>query len=245
MTGNFRHGEPVDESLAIGPFRVDYAVGPAPRIAEYRLRYDAFVEERRWESADACHDRLERDEFDRFCCSTLITDTATGAAAACQRLILPEHLPHGQLTRAEREYRPLPSVPAIDFKGLKRDAWAEVSRLTIAPRYRWGSAKTSLPAMVGITYASIALAVALERTVLFTVSDPRTARLTRRMGFELHQVGQFVDCHGRRGIFRIDVAEVMASVDAPWLGIVNQLIERARVETGAAAWHPEASPYAA
>jgi hypothetical protein len=99
--------------------------------------------------------------------------------------------------------------------------------------------------MVAIKYASIALAVALERTVLFTVSDPRTARLTRRMGFELHQVGQFVDFHGRRGIFRIDVAEVMASVDVHWSETVNQLIERARVETRAAAWHPEAPPYAA
>jgi N-acyl-L-homoserine lactone synthetase len=216
------------DDLAFGSFRVHYAAGLEPRLEEYRLRYDAFVEEHHWESADACRDRLERDEFDRFSCSVLLLDSVTGEAAACQRLILPEHLPNGRRTNAEREYRPMPSGPVVDFSTMPRSTWAEASRLTIAPAYRWGSARTSTPAMAAVSYASLALAIALDRTVVFTISDPRTARLTRRMGFPMHQVGQLVDFHGARAVFRIELAEVWSSVPSAWRPFVARLIDHAR-----------------
>lgn len=236
--------EDATEAVSVGPFQVRYAVGMEPRLEEYRLRYDAFVDEHHWESADACRDGLERDQFDRFSCSALIVDAASGDAAACQRLILPEYLPYGWLTNAEREYRPMASGARVDFKTMPRYAWAEASRLAIAPAYRWGSAKTSLPAMVAISYATLALALAVERSVLFTMSDPRTARLTRRMGIAMHQVGELVDFHGFRGIFQIDLADVLAGVPADWQPSVEQLIEQARrVMTAGALDEP--SPFAA
>ena len=74
------------DTLAFGPFHVRFAVGLEPRLEEYRLRYDAFVEEHHWESPDGCPDRLERDQFDRYSCSALIVDATTGEPAACQRL---------------------------------------------------------------------------------------------------------------------------------------------------------------
>jgi N-acyl-L-homoserine lactone synthetase len=218
----------VTDDLAFGPFHIRYAAGTEPRLAEYSLRYDAFVEEHHWESPEECRDRLERDEFDSISCSALVIDSATGEPAACQRLILPEHLPHGRLTNAEREYRPLPSTPAIDFATMPRFAWAEASRLTIARGYRWGSAKTALPAIVAVSYASLALALALDRTVLFTISDPRTARLTRRIGIAMRQVGRVVDFHGRRAVFEIELAQVLGAVPPGWQPLVERLIDNAR-----------------
>ena len=123
---------------------------------------------------------------------------------------------------------------AVDFSRLPRHSWAEVSRSTIAPRYRWGSSATSLPALVGVKYASVALAVALDRRTLFSFSDLRTARLTRRLGFQLQQVGAPVDFHGLRAPFRIDVAEALRSVPPDMLDCVSQLIAAASLVVASA-----------
>ena len=128
---------------------------------------------------------------------------------------------------------------------MPRYTWAEASRLTIAPAYRWGSAGTSTPAMVAVSYASLALAIALDRTVLFTISDPRTARLTRRMGFSMRQVGQLVDFHGARAVFQIELAEVLSSVPAEWQPLVARLIDDARQVTSAGAIDERMSLHAA
>jgi N-acyl-L-homoserine lactone synthetase len=232
VAGNIDFGDRAEDRLAIGPFHIVYARGTDPRIDEYHLRYRAFVEEHHWESPGDSDDAVERDEFDAFCCSTLVVHTATQEAAGCQRLILPESLPHDHLTNVEREYRPLAAAPRVDFTTMPRHAWAEASRLAIAPPYRWGSSATALPAIVAITYASLALAVALNRTSVFTISDPRTARLTRRMGFAMYQVGQPVEFHGRRAIFRIDVADVVASIPTDVRWTVVRLIQAARLVAG-------------
>jgi N-acyl-L-homoserine lactone synthetase len=208
----------------VGPFQVEYAAGLAPRIDEYRLRYSVFVEERQWLAAERSPDRLERDELDEACCALLLRDACTGEAAACQRFILPERVPPGLVTNVER----LAGSAGVEFTRLPLDSWAEVSRSTIAPKYRWGGSATSLPTMVAIKYASIALAVALDRRTLFSISDPRTARLTRRLGFTFHQVGAPFDFHGRRALFRIDVAEVLDSVPPDMRETLSRLIAGAR-----------------
>ena len=99
--------------------------------------------------------------------------------------------------------------------------------------------------MLAISYASLALAVALGRRTLFTISDPRTARLTRRIGIEMRQVGQLVDFHGTRGIFRIDIADVLAGVPAEWRDTVDLLVGSARRAGIARAFHHHTSPQAA
>lgn len=215
------------DDVAFGPFLVQYSAGTDPRFAEYRLRYDAFVEEHQWESATACPDRLERDEFDRFSCSALIVDAATGAAAACQRLILPELLPDGWLTNAERKCPAFPERAGVGVP-VSRRAWVEASRLTIAPAYRWGSARVAVPTIVAVSYASLALALALDRTVVFTVSDPRTARLTRRIGISMRQVGATFSFHGTRAVFQIELGDVLRTIPRNWHASVERLIEHAR-----------------
>jgi len=150
----------------------------------------------------------------------VLKDAATGEVAACQRFILPDRLPPGLVTNVER----LAGGADAHFRSLPLDAWAEVSRSTIAPRFRWGASGTALPALVAIKYASIALAVAFHRSTLFSFSDPRTARLTRRLGFRLHQVGELVDFHGPRAPFRIELAELLRSVPPDMQETLSHLI---------------------
>jgi len=208
--------------LLVGPFAVEYEGGMAPRLDEYRLRYRVFVEEQGW-LANVSPDHLERDEFDTACCSVLLRDADTREAVACQRLILPERLPDGMRTQIERQYQPQPGAPIVAFARLPRASWAEVSRTTVAGRH-WGAAATRLPAMVALTYATAALAVTLGRTTLFSMSELRMARLVRRLGFVLRQVGSEVSYHGRRAPFSIDVHEALSAVPPEWSSTMYRLI---------------------
>lgn len=218
------NSRPLSE-LFFGYFRVNYATGADLRVDEHRLRHAAFVEEHGWLTAESCKPGLEYDAFDPFSCSVLLTDAGSGAPAACQRLILPERLPRELRTNVEQECRPLDS--AFTFAALPRHSWAEASRLTIAPPFR-GGRDTSRHSFRAVSYASLALAVALDRRLLFTLSDPRTPRLTQRLGFEMHQVGEVVDFHGPRAVFRIDIPEVVASVPDAARREVQRLVELAR-----------------
>jgi len=200
--------QPIESEF--GPFRVVFALGDVDRGREYRLRYEVFVEECHYESPTSS--RLERDALDDGSCSLLLLDSMTGKAAACQRLVLPDRLPIGTPTNVEQHYRPIPGNLGIDFAAMPRSSWAELSRTTVAPTFRWGSATAAVPALVVVHYATVALAIAFGRTVLISLSEPATARLIRRLGFEMVRAGSVVDFHGRRAPFRMDVAEMTRSI---------------------------------
>ena len=210
----------------VGPFQIAFAVGTTDRFDEYRLRYEVFVEECHFKDANA--DRLERDEYDAASCSLMVRDAATGTSVACQRLILPDALPASLLTSFEHEYQPLPGEAPIEIDAICRHSWAEVSRTTVAPKYRWGSAATPMPTLMAVKYASIALAVAFERTTLFSMSEPRMARLIRRLGFPMIQVGSAVEFYGLRAPFRMDVAAMLHSVPNHDRETLGRLIDSAR-----------------
>jgi N-acyl-L-homoserine lactone synthetase len=211
---------------------VDYRAGAGGRTDEYRLRHRVFVEERGWLAAGAAGNELEQDDFDDYSCAFLLRDAASGEAAGCQRFILPERLPAGLTTNVERYADSL----SVDFAALPLRSWSEVSRSTIAPGYRWGSGSAAVPALVGIKYASVALAVALDRRTLFSFSDLRTARLTRRIGIRLDRIGEPVAFHGRRAPFRMDVAQLLRSVPEAMTSALHDLVSAARLALASAAW---------
>jgi N-acyl-L-homoserine lactone synthetase len=207
---------------SIGPYTVAFAAGTQAREDEYRLRYALFVEEHAWLEGNRV-ERMEIDEFDRFSCAFLLRDRETGEAAACQRLILPDRLPAGLVTNIER----LTPSFANQVHGLTRDSWAEVSRTSIAQPYRWGRTGSAMPAMVAIQYASLALAIAFGRQTVFSFSDPRTARLTRRLGLVLRTIGAAIQLHGERLPYRIDMREVLSAIPAAFRGLLDDLTSAA------------------
>lgn len=213
----------------LGAFDVEFFAGRDCRSDEYRLRYSVFVEEREWLAPSASCDGLERDEYDDYSLSFLLRDSQTGTPAACQRLILPDRLP----SRLRSPFEALAEAQSL-LGTFDRRLWAEVSRTTIAPQYRWGARDNPTPAMRAIKHASIALATAAARSTLFSVSDPRTARLVRRMGFHCHRIGDLVQYHGPRALYRMDMDDIQKSVPLGSREELVALTERARVVTRAA-----------
>lgn len=189
----------------LGGFRVEFTSGRDARIDEYRLRNEVFVVEYGWLKGDGTG--LERDEFDPHAVSFLIREGHSGIPIASQRLLLPDRVLPGMVVPFER-------LLGDDPDGLLHDrsAWAEVSRTTIAPGHRWGATAAQIPAMFAIKYASIALAAAAGRGSLFSVSDPRTARLVRRMGVRCKPLDRIVDYHGPRALYLMDMQEIAKTV---------------------------------
>lgn len=236
----FSHCRAAD--LTIGSFDVHLSylsTSLKSRWQEYQLRYRAFAEEYGWEDVNV--ERIEYDEYDEFSCSALLTRLGTNEAVACQRLVLPDLLPRGMHTNVEREYRAPDCASVVDFDRPLRASWAEASRLTIAPPYRYGAEFGSLGAMTAVTYATLAIAIALGRTTLYTLSDVRTARLTRRIGVTMHQVGSVVEFHGQRATFRIDIDEVLGSLPDRWRPAVSRITVAARALAGRCVECPDAA----
>jgi N-acyl-L-homoserine lactone synthetase len=190
----------------IGPFRVEFTCGEAGREHEYRLRYQIFVIERQWLSPEGLTDGQERDEFDAASCAFLLREADTGVPVACQRLVMPDFLPPGKATQIEE----VTEGRIGDIAGRPRHTWAEASRTSIIPAYRHGGS-AGVPTIKVMKYASVALALAFGRSAIFSVSDPRTARLMRLFGVKLTQIGGVFDYHGDRAPYRMDVDEMLAS----------------------------------
>lgn len=197
----------------IGPFTVSFAVGlTTARHQEFALRHRVFVEERGFEQPSTEHPGEERDAFDPFSCALLLTDTATQMPVAAQRFVLPDLLPPPLVANVERCYQAMDGQPAVDFDAPARTRWAEASRTTVAESYRWGGRHAGMPAMVAIHYASIALASAFGRSVLYSLSELRTERLIRRLRFPMVRVGAAVEFHGQRAPFMMRVEDMLDSV---------------------------------
>jgi N-acyl amino acid synthase of PEP-CTERM/exosortase system len=209
--------------VSVGPFSVTFGVGTSDRNDEYRLRYRVFVQECGF-IPDRFPSQLERDEFDDASCAFVLRDDASGDIAACQRLVLPDWLPTGTRTNVERQYRPMSDGSRFDFAAQPLWSWAEASRTTVAPKYRWGSSGTSLPALVAMRYTSVALALALGRQALLALSEPSTARLIRRLAFSMTQIGAAVEYHGIRAPYLMDIAAMARSVPESDRPLIDELI---------------------
>jgi hypothetical protein len=81
-----------------------------------------------------------------------------------------------------------------------------------------------MPGMVPVKYGSLALAIAFGRSTLFSLSEPQTKRLIRKLGFPMVQIGAPVEFHGTRVPFRMSVAEMDRSVPPCDRPAVDQLI---------------------
>ena len=185
MSGYSNHRTAVAQG--IGSFHVVFAAGASPRTEEYRLRYRAFVEEHLWEPGDPSG--LEHDLFDTAACSATLIDEESGEAAACQRLILPERLAVPCVTNVERFYRPRADEPLAPRR-LPRTSWAEVSRLTIAPRFRTGGcSRLPIPALTSIGYATMARSYDLSRTARLQAENGRLTQTIGALENGLHAIG--------------------------------------------------------
>lgn len=203
-------------------FRAQLATTPEQREAAYRIRYEVYCREFRFEREEDCANGMERDDYDEQAVHCLLIHQGTNAAAGCVRLVL---------TDPKHPDRPLPFEKhcshsldrrKIDPGAMPRDRIGEISRLAVHSHFRRrpheNESPAGFPAFSGISAserrhfaylplglylaaASIGLLSGLEG--VFAMMEPRLARHLVRYGIRFEKVGALIDYHGPRAPFYI------------------------------------------
>jgi N-acyl amino acid synthase of PEP-CTERM/exosortase system len=175
----------------------------------FRLRFQVYCLERRFEDASLYPDGREHDAEDWRSLHSLLLDRATGSALGTVRLILPRarnNLPVFRLVGSSER----------DRAGLPLETTAEVSRFAVAKAFRrqletgwnpglgpvsWapGDRGQVLQLLTfGLIQAVVMMSALGQVTHIVAMMEPALLRMLRRLGIEFHPLGEPVEHHGLR-----------------------------------------------
>jgi N-acyl amino acid synthase of PEP-CTERM/exosortase system len=201
-------------------FKLEIATTSQLKEEAYRIRYQVYCEDLKYEPSDRFPEKMETDFYDEQSIILLLLHKESQSYAGCVRLIIPQ--PQRLSLPFELACNHKISKDIIDLNQLSRHSMFEVSRLaaTSAFRKRKGESQTTdgltvneetraeerrgfpmVPLSLYLGVLGIMLETNLEH--LFTMMEPRLARHLKYVGFHFHQIGDLVNYHGRRGPFYI------------------------------------------
>lgn len=188
-------------------FRTLAARTPRLKTAAFRLRYQVYCIENRFEDPAANPGRLECDAYDEHSVHSLLAHRESRTIVGTVRLVLPTW--NGQP-------RPLPiqDVTGVGASGTTApypaERTAEVSRFSLAKSFRHLLAERSnirtqdaerkvichLP--LGLIRGCVQMSAEYGITHWTCIMEPALLRLLGRLGLHFTPVGPMVDFHGRR-----------------------------------------------
>ena len=232
-------------------FNAVAAAGDELRSEVFRIRYDVYCDELRFEDPSRFPDKQETDPFDRFSLHCLLLHKASGTFAGCVRLVQvnpqrpAEPLPFERLCKG-RMYEDVLARLVPD-----RLKVGEISRLAVRSSFRRRKGESDVPAGVveerrgnfgGMRTPWIALGLYLSAAAIglikgldgvFALMEPRLARRLGSYGIRFQQVGDPVEHRGERAPFFISREDLYAGVPPPVRGLL-EVIEADLRHTGAA-----------
>ncbi|MGM0913314.1 MAG: PEP-CTERM/exosortase system-associated acyltransferase [Pseudomonadota bacterium] len=232
-------------------YSLKLATTPAEKERVYRLRFNVYCQEIGYQPETFCQRSLELDAHDRHSIHCYLEHRASGLAAGCLRLVLPD--PNAQ--RSEnllplQEYggRSL-SHPWLHPSVLPESEICEISRFAIARAFRKKPIKNETldPRSTGYIFteqdkktfpwiiislflATYSLVGLTGRRHVFAMMESRLPRLLAMSGFNFENVGEPIEMHGRRSAYYIDHSraekEIHEDLIPMYLCIKNQLAEQ-------------------
>jgi N-acyl amino acid synthase of PEP-CTERM/exosortase system len=222
------------------------------RSEVFRIRYDVYCDELRFEDPARFPDRQETDAFDSFSLHCLLLHKASSTYAGCVRLVqvnpekpddpLPfERLCHGRMY----EDKLAKLVP-------DRTKVGEFSRLAVRSSFRRRKGESTVPGGIveerrgpvggmrtpwialGLYLSAAAIGLIKSLNGVFALMEPRLARRLGTYGIRFQQVGDPVEHRGERAPFFISREDLYASVPPPVRGLL-EVIEADLRRTGAEA----------
>lgn len=214
-------------------FELVPATDQALRDEVYRIRFEVYCRDMRFESEDAFPDGREIDEFDAQSRHCLLRHRPSGTFAGCVRMVLNSPGDPSSQLPFERHCKHSIDRERFDPDQLPRDKFGEISRLAVLPRFRRRADEASTPhgigaqadyfspaerrvfphVALGLYIAAAAIAVREGLDMAIVMMEPRLARHMRYFGINFVQAGDVVDYHGLRGPFYITRDSLQRDLD--------------------------------
>jgi N-acyl amino acid synthase of PEP-CTERM/exosortase system len=205
-------------------FQVVLADSPDLREEVYRIRYEVYCQEFKYERAADFSDGLERDEFDvKRSHHCLLLHRESGLFAGCVRLVVNAPADLDELLPFEEGCNTSLSNPDITPMLAHRSKIGEISRLAVPSTFRRRSGDPGSPIgelaipdfsqnerrcfphiPMGLYLAAAAIGLKKNLDGVFAVMEPRLVRHLRRFGIVFQQAGDVIEYHGERAVFYID-----------------------------------------
>ncbi len=192
------------------------------RQATYRIRYQVYCKEFRYERLEDHPNEMEADEYDEQSLHCALIHKSSGNAAGCVRLVMPYY---------KNLVVPLPFESCCahamdkmkyDISTLDRSTFGEISRLAVLGAFRRRKTDEQKPISMPdqqvlvesgrqtFPILSMSLCLGMASMLLnskldlaFAMMEPRLTRMLKRYGIVFQQIGDVVDYHGMRGPFVI------------------------------------------
>ncbi|ETX00411.1 PEP-CTERM/exosortase system-associated acyltransferase [Candidatus Entotheonella palauensis] len=245
------HLLPVDDFLQY--FDVALASTPEQKQQVYRIRYNVYCEELKFEPAECFPDREESDEFDPQSLHCLITHKSSRMPAGCARLIPPAgpcrqgHLPFekhcsGGLDKAFLDKlegdrhtvcelsRLAVEVPFRRSRGAGKPRPFDVEGLDCSRQERRTFGLTPVACAVSV----IALASLTGRPDAFCITEPFLAKYLRRFGLNAQRIGQEIYHRGWRAPYFIHSEGVRETAPADLRDLYDAIFERMKQDLSTA-----------
>ncbi len=185
----------------------------------YRLRYQVYCKEHRYEDTNLFPDNMETDEYDAHSCHSLIRCKPTGCHTGLVRLILPDPEKPDRKMPVEKHCHLIDQKTDLNLAKIPRESLAEISRFCISREAKQTCLETPRLTLVrhsrrtpGTTspnktlqYTTLGLFSAIIRmseenniSHCLAIMQPALLRLLSGFGIRFHKIGSLIDYHGKR-----------------------------------------------
>jgi len=207
-------------------FNVQVASTKALRHEAFKIRHNVYCEELNWENLHK--DKIETDEFDDYSYHIVLQHLSTQTYAGSVRVIIP---PPGMLDKVTPfELNCLGSIKPelLNMDDYPRGSFGEVSRIAVPTLFRRRPNEAAHPYLVdgtankdelsaeerrqfpniaiGLYLSAVAMVDICQHRAMFVMVEPRLSRHLARVGLPFEQVGEVIDYHGKRALFRLSAA---------------------------------------
>jgi N-acyl amino acid synthase of PEP-CTERM/exosortase system len=240
-------------------FNTVFAGSDELRSEVFRIRYDVYCDELRYEDPSRFPEKQEIDAYDRWSLHCLLLHKPSNTFAGCVRLVQvnphspSDLLPFERLCQ-DRMYKELLSQLVPDRRKV-----AEISRLAVRSTFRRRQGERTVPGGIveerrskfaamrtpwialGLYLGAAAIGLIRGLDGVFALMEPRLARRLGTYGIKFEQVGDPVEHRGQRAPFFVSRAALYAGLPPIVRGLL-EVIETDLRETGAGLVAPSVTP---
>ncbi len=227
-------------------FELVPATDQALRDEVYRIRFQVYCQDMRFEPAEAFPDGREFDQFDAQSRHCLLRHRPSDTFAGCVRLVLNRPGDPASQLPFERHCQHSLDRERLDPNRLPRHKLAEVSRLAVLSRFRRRAGEAETPHGVsaeadafssderrvfphialGLYLAAAAITFQEDIETVVVMMEPRLARHMRYFGINFQPCGEVIDYHGPRGPFFIDPHTLHRDLNPQVAQLLQMVVEK-------------------